>query len=88
MNLMCDRIDGPAGFPAQAGRPAVFEFFKAHPDLFDPDLAQLIDLDYLVKDSYLRARLTAAETRAVKRASKEPEAAKPRRRKSQSQNPG
>jgi DNA-binding XRE family transcriptional regulator len=31
-----------------------FEFFKAHPEFLDPDLASLIDLDFLIQDAYRR----------------------------------
>jgi DNA-binding XRE family transcriptional regulator len=30
-----------------------FEFFKAHPENLDPDLAGVINIDYLIKDAYL-----------------------------------
>jgi len=35
----------------------VFEFFAMHPHLLDPDLRQLINLDFLVKDAYEAQRL-------------------------------
>lgn len=39
----------PASEPWLEGEPAVFEFFRAHPELMDPDLAKLINLDYWSK---------------------------------------
>jgi len=80
----------PASEPWLEGNAAVFEFFKAHPELLDPDLLKLINLEFLIKDSYFRGRLVAAETRQIARDLKklEREEAKPRRRKSPSRNPG
>lgn len=68
---------------------SLFEFFKAQPELFDPDLSDWINIDYLIKDAYRLAqqikvlrRQLAAETWLTKQASNQPEAAKPRHRKS------
>jgi len=79
----------PASEPWLEGNAAVFEFFKAHPELLDPDLLKLINLDFLIKDSYLRGRFVAAETRQIVRDLKKlgREEAKPRRRKSPTRNP-
>jgi DNA-binding XRE family transcriptional regulator len=41
--------------------PNVFEFFKNHPELLDPDLGRLINLDFLVKDAYQRERIGKRE---------------------------
>lgn len=35
---------------------SLFEFFKAQPELFDPDLADWINIDYLIKDAYRLAQ--------------------------------
>jgi DNA-binding XRE family transcriptional regulator len=38
-----------------------FEFFKSHPELLDPDLGRLINLDFLIKDAYQRERIGKRE---------------------------
>lgn len=48
-----------------------FEFFKAHPELFDPDLASLINIDYLIKDAYLLQKRTKVYDRKLNREGKE-----------------
>jgi DNA-binding XRE family transcriptional regulator len=34
-----------------------FEFFRAHPEFLDADLASLINLDYIIKDAYRREKI-------------------------------
>ncbi len=41
--------------------PNTFEFFKSHPQLLDPDLGRLINLDFLIKDAYQRERIGKRE---------------------------
>jgi DNA-binding XRE family transcriptional regulator len=44
-----------------------FEFFKAHPEKLDPDLAGVISLDYLIKDAHLLRQKTEDYDRKVMR---------------------
>lgn len=70
----------------------VFEFFKAHPELLDPDLAGWIDLDFLLKDAYrVAARIKVYDRRHDRRFAGEAKVAKEllklQRLKSQSRTP-
>jgi transcriptional regulator with XRE-family HTH domain len=47
----------PDAIQRYRGTVDVFEFFEMHPQLLDPDLARLINLDFLVKDAYEAQRL-------------------------------
>src|SRR5260370_5706649 len=38
-----------------------FEFFKTHPELLDPDLERLINLEFLIKDAYQAERVGKRE---------------------------
>ena len=56
--------------PIYVSRPETFEFFKAHPELLDPDLVGWINLDYLLKDAYRKASQIKVHDRRAQ--SKEP----------------
>jgi transcriptional regulator with XRE-family HTH domain len=67
----------------------IFEFFKAHPEFLDPDLAGWINLDYLIQDAYrvskeikVYYRRLAAEARLAE------EPPKPRHHSAPGRNPG
>ena len=47
----------PDAIQRYRGSVGAFEFFEKHPQLLDPDLRQLIDLDFLIKDAYEAQRL-------------------------------
>jgi transcriptional regulator with XRE-family HTH domain len=51
----------PGAVPTHRGRVEVFEFFKTHPELLDPDLGRLINLDFLIKDTYRARRIEKRE---------------------------
>jgi transcriptional regulator with XRE-family HTH domain len=42
----------PDAIQRRRGSVGAFEFFEMHPELLDPDLRRLINLDFLVKDAY------------------------------------
>jgi hypothetical protein len=42
----------PDAVQTHRGGVNAFEFFKRHPELLDPDLGRLINLDYLIEDTY------------------------------------
>jgi DNA-binding XRE family transcriptional regulator len=42
----------PDAVQTHRGSVNAFEFFKVHPELLDPDLGRMINLDYLIKDAY------------------------------------
>jgi DNA-binding XRE family transcriptional regulator len=48
-----------------------FEFLKAHPGLFDPDLVSLFNIDFLLKDAYLAERRRKDYDRKVMKEGKE-----------------
>lgn len=47
----------PDAIQRYRGSVGAFEFFETHPQSVDPDLRQLINLDFLVKDAYEAQRL-------------------------------
>ena len=49
-----------------------FEFFKAHPEFLDPDLASLIDLNFLIQDAHRRQSAFDASDREISSEGEEP----------------
>jgi transcriptional regulator with XRE-family HTH domain len=47
----------PDAIQRYRGTVGAFEFFEMHPQLLDPDLGRLINLDFLIKDAYEAQRL-------------------------------
>jgi DNA-binding XRE family transcriptional regulator len=50
---------------------SAFEFFRAHPELLDVDLASLINLDYIIKDAYRREKVEETYGRKIRCEGKE-----------------
>ena len=57
LNLLEKTGYEPDAIQRYRGSVDAFEFFELHPQLLDPDLRQLINLDFLVKDAYEAQRL-------------------------------
>jgi transcriptional regulator with XRE-family HTH domain len=48
-----------------------FEFFKVHPEFLDPDLKNLVNLDFLIKDAYRREKALETLSREARREAKD-----------------
>src|ERR1700716_631017 len=55
----------PKAEPRGRATVATFEFFKNHPEQLDLDLAQLINLRFLLADGYRRERAIKVRTREL-----------------------
>jgi DNA-binding XRE family transcriptional regulator len=79
----------PDAEPATVVGIDVFEFFKAHPEFLDPDLASLINLDFLIKDAHRVAQSIKVYDRRIDAAARlAAQLPKPRPRKSPSRSRG
>jgi DNA-binding XRE family transcriptional regulator len=66
----------------------VFEFFKAHPELLDPDLAGWINIDFLLKDAHrVAAQVKDYDRRLAREAKVAEEFLKPRHPKAPGRSP-
>jgi DNA-binding XRE family transcriptional regulator len=61
----------PDAEPFHLPRISMIEFFKAHPEDLDPDLAGAINLEYLLKEAYRREKMIDAYGLKLKRDSPE-----------------